>query len=304
MVSIMPGIENFAPERTETSSGFSVDPSVAPAAFSSFRRARSRPRSPREALPPFFVVEVAGVGGDREPGRHRQAGVGHLGQARALAAERVLHRAVAVGLAVTEEVHVLLRRGVFAPTSLRGYHASSRSFAAGFFAPPLERGSSRVSTTSPPSTRASRSSTPSLRFPRIRSRVRQNESTLEPPHQAQPRLAQRRVLCHHQHIVEKRRDRGPKRAASAKACLKELPFGSTASSMTGRRVRAPASSATSAGSTAAYRAADPLVGTPTRLVRGSCRDVAHALEQHRQLRKSGEPVTRAAPRACGAPRAG
>ena len=38
MVSIMPGIENFAPERTETSSGFSVEPSVAPAAFSSLRR--------------------------------------------------------------------------------------------------------------------------------------------------------------------------------------------------------------------------------------------------------------------------
>ncbi len=26
----MPGIENFAPDRTETSSGLSVDPSVAP----------------------------------------------------------------------------------------------------------------------------------------------------------------------------------------------------------------------------------------------------------------------------------
>ena len=32
----MPGIENFAPDRTDTSSGFSVEPSVAPAAFSSF----------------------------------------------------------------------------------------------------------------------------------------------------------------------------------------------------------------------------------------------------------------------------
>ena len=36
MVSIMPGIENLAPERTETSSGLAVEPSVAPAAFSSF----------------------------------------------------------------------------------------------------------------------------------------------------------------------------------------------------------------------------------------------------------------------------
>ena len=31
----MPGIENFAPERTDTSSGFVASPSVAPAAFSS-----------------------------------------------------------------------------------------------------------------------------------------------------------------------------------------------------------------------------------------------------------------------------
>jgi hypothetical protein len=29
----MPGIENFAPDRTDTSSGLSVDPSLAPAAF-------------------------------------------------------------------------------------------------------------------------------------------------------------------------------------------------------------------------------------------------------------------------------
>ncbi len=33
----MPGIENFAPDRTDTSSGFSVEPKVAPAAFSSLR---------------------------------------------------------------------------------------------------------------------------------------------------------------------------------------------------------------------------------------------------------------------------
>ena len=38
MVSIIPGIENLAPERTDTSSGLSTDPSTAPAAFSSFFR--------------------------------------------------------------------------------------------------------------------------------------------------------------------------------------------------------------------------------------------------------------------------
>ena len=34
----MPGIENFAPDRTDTSSGFFVSPSFRPADFSSFRR--------------------------------------------------------------------------------------------------------------------------------------------------------------------------------------------------------------------------------------------------------------------------
>jgi hypothetical protein len=37
MVSIIPGIENFAPDRTETSSGFVGDPRTAPAAISSLR---------------------------------------------------------------------------------------------------------------------------------------------------------------------------------------------------------------------------------------------------------------------------
>jgi len=37
-VSIIPGIDNFAPDLTETSNGFSVDPSVAPAALSSLFR--------------------------------------------------------------------------------------------------------------------------------------------------------------------------------------------------------------------------------------------------------------------------
>ena len=106
----MPGIENFAPERTETSSGLSVDPSVAPAAFSSFFRcsAISRSIGGRNLLL-FLVVDVADLGGDREAGRHRQARVGHLGEAGAFAAEQVLHVAVAVGFAVAEEVHVLLR---------------------------------------------------------------------------------------------------------------------------------------------------------------------------------------------------
>ena len=52
-------------------------------------------------------VFAAGFGLNGESGRHGQSGVGHLGQACAFAAENVLHAAVAVGLAVAEEVDIL-----------------------------------------------------------------------------------------------------------------------------------------------------------------------------------------------------
>src|SRR5690606_21249839 len=48
-------------------------------------------------------VGAARLGGDREPGRYRQAEVGHLGEVRALTAEQVLLVLVALG----EVVHVL-----------------------------------------------------------------------------------------------------------------------------------------------------------------------------------------------------
>ena len=47
-------------------------------------------------------VGLAGLGRDREPGRHRQAEVGHLGEVRALAAEQVLHVLTALGEVVDE----------------------------------------------------------------------------------------------------------------------------------------------------------------------------------------------------------
>ena len=52
-------------------------------------------------------VFAAGFGLDGESRRHGQPGVGHLGQARAFAAQLVLHLAVAVGLATAEEINVL-----------------------------------------------------------------------------------------------------------------------------------------------------------------------------------------------------
>jgi hypothetical protein len=53
-------------------------------------------------------VDPARFGGDREARRYRDADAGHLGQVRALAAEERLHFLAAVGLAVAEEVDVLL----------------------------------------------------------------------------------------------------------------------------------------------------------------------------------------------------
>ncbi len=51
-------------------------------------------------------VLAAGFGLDGESRRNGQTGVGHLGQAGALAAEHVLHLAVAVGLAAAEEINI------------------------------------------------------------------------------------------------------------------------------------------------------------------------------------------------------
>ncbi len=65
------------------------------------------PEAGRQLLAAGEVV-VAGLGGDRESRRGRQAGEGHLGQAGALAAEQVLHRAVAFGRARAPGVDVAL----------------------------------------------------------------------------------------------------------------------------------------------------------------------------------------------------
>ena len=109
MVSIMPGMENFAPERTLTSSGLSAPPSFWPCSFSSWSRASSIWRFDFLGDAAVAHVLAAGFGLDGEAGRHGQSGVGHLGEAGAFAAQHVFHLAVAVGVAVAEEVNVLNR---------------------------------------------------------------------------------------------------------------------------------------------------------------------------------------------------
>src|ERR1035438_3226193 len=51
-------------------------------------------------------VLAAGLGLNGESGRNGQSGVGHFGEAGALAAEHILHAAVALSLAVAEEIDI------------------------------------------------------------------------------------------------------------------------------------------------------------------------------------------------------
>jgi hypothetical protein len=103
-VSIIPGMELRAPDRTETSSGRDA---------SSEARAHEAPHAlerlvdvgveARGMTPPDLEVLVADLGRDREAGRHRDAEVRHFGEVRPLAAEQLLHLRVAVGTALTKK---------------------------------------------------------------------------------------------------------------------------------------------------------------------------------------------------------
>ena len=156
----------------------------------------------------------ADVGGDGEARRHRQAGVGHLGQAGAFAAQHVLHRAVAVGLAVAEEVHVLLR----ALRATRSWCASSafatlRSLPSAFFTITLYDSILRND---------------------FRNITQLQDEALEPLQQPQPRVAQLRIVGHHQHVVEELRDRRTGRGGLGKRLPIAVARLRPRASMTGR----------------------------------------------------------------------
>ncbi len=55
-------------------------------------------------VPAVAIVLIAAFGGDGEAGRHVEAGLGHVREARALAADEMLYLAAAVSLALSEEV--------------------------------------------------------------------------------------------------------------------------------------------------------------------------------------------------------
>ena len=107
MVSIMPGMENFAPERTLTSSGFSPLPSFWPCSSSKLLERGIHLAFDFGGDTVGAHVFPASLGLDGEAGRHGQPGIGHLGEAGAFAAEVIFHLAVAVGLAAAKGVNVL-----------------------------------------------------------------------------------------------------------------------------------------------------------------------------------------------------
>jgi hypothetical protein len=89
-VSIIPGIENFAPGAHRHQQR--VVGVAEPLAHRLLERGEVLGDLLGEPAgwPPVLEVVPAGLGGDREPGRHRQPEVGHLGEVGALAAEQVL----------------------------------------------------------------------------------------------------------------------------------------------------------------------------------------------------------------------
>ena len=105
----MPGIENFAPLRTDTSSGCRrIAELLAGRLFDGRERRLHLVHQAVGELHAGGRVGVAGFGGDREAGRHGQPQVRHLGEVRALAAEQLL----LVLVTLVEQVDVLRRHVV------------------------------------------------------------------------------------------------------------------------------------------------------------------------------------------------
>ena len=90
-VSIIPGIENAAPERTDTSSGsVRITEPLARLRFERGACLRDFVHQPVGHHVACGHVRIARFGGDGEAGRHGQAELGHLGEVGALAAEEEL----------------------------------------------------------------------------------------------------------------------------------------------------------------------------------------------------------------------
>ena len=92
MVSIMPGMEARAPERTETSRGFSLSPNFLPVMRFHLDDVLHDLRL--DIVVDFaavFIILRAGFGGNGEALGNRQTETGHLRQVGALAAQQLAH---------------------------------------------------------------------------------------------------------------------------------------------------------------------------------------------------------------------
>ena len=108
---IMPGMENFAPERTLSSSGFDgVAQLLAGGLFQVRERVVDLLLNLVGNLLVVLEVQIADVGGDGEARRHGHAGPAHFGQAGAFAAEHIFHLSVAFGGAAAERVYMFCHR--------------------------------------------------------------------------------------------------------------------------------------------------------------------------------------------------
>ncbi len=104
-VSIIPGMENFAPERTDTSSGSWASPRRRPRS-SSRRRKRHRDLYPQLGRQfGGLHVRATRIGGDREAWGHRQADIRHLGKVCALAPKQILEVPVSLAEVIDELLH-------------------------------------------------------------------------------------------------------------------------------------------------------------------------------------------------------
>jgi hypothetical protein len=95
MVSIMPGMDIDEPERTETSSGLSAAAELlAGLLFQILHVLQDLVHCPGRQL---ILIEIgeAGVGTDRESGRHIETDLGHFAEIGALASQQHLVLAVA-----------------------------------------------------------------------------------------------------------------------------------------------------------------------------------------------------------------
>ena len=109
IVSIIPGIDTGAPERTETSSGFVASPNRLPVTRSRRRERGVDLGAQRVGHVALAEIVDAARAGDREARRHGHAEIRHLGEVGALAAEDRLHVLGSFGAAVAEEVDGLRR---------------------------------------------------------------------------------------------------------------------------------------------------------------------------------------------------